>query len=102
MSFNPVEELKNIVKEIEDKVPVEIENQLREKSEYLMENGIIVPMHVGNTQWTLKTASEWLLSQFVGIVEKAKEEKKIYAAFGTWLQHVYHFVIDNKVNLPEE
>lgn len=102
MSFNPIRELKQLVAEIEGKVPTEIENELRKKVEYLKENEITDTMHVGRTAWTQKTAAEWLLSMFIGIVEKAKDDSRIYISFGTWLHHSYHFVIDNKAGLAEE
>lgn len=102
MGFNPVKELTDVVKEIEGKVPTEIEKYLYQKVDFLKTNGITETMHVGNTSWTRKTASEWLLSQFIGIIEKAKTDTRMYVAFGTWLEHVYHFVINNKAGLPEE
>lgn len=101
MSFNAIEELKSLVTEIEGKIPTKIEDVLKEKVEHLRANGITAVMHVGRTDWTQTYASEWLLGQFVGIVEKAQDSEKHYNSFGSWLQHVYHFVIDNKANLKE-
>jgi hypothetical protein len=100
--FNPIEELKNLVQEIEGKIPTKIEDLLIEKKEFYEKNGIIKNMHVGETNWTKVKASEWLLSMFIGLVEKGIEDERYYNGFGTWLNHVYHFIINDKANLPEE
>ena len=99
MGFDPIEELKGLVKEIEGKVPTDILDTLDKKVNYLELHGIHDRMHIGKTDWDLISASEWLLSMFIGIVKKGKEDKRNFNAFGSWLNHVYHFVIDNKQNL---
>ncbi|MDF2534031.1 MAG: hypothetical protein K0R18_188 [Bacillales bacterium] len=99
MEFNCVETLKQLVQDIEGKMPTSIIDLLDEKVEYLIDNGITENMHIGKTDWDLISASEWLLSMFIGIVKKGKEKDVYFNAFGSWLTHVYHFVIDNKADL---
>lgn len=99
MEFNAVQELKDLVQNIEGKVPTSIIELLDEKVEHYLANGITQNMHVGKTDWDLLSASEWLLSMFIGIVENGKKDTKYFGAFGSWLTHVYHFVIDNKAEL---
>ena len=97
--FDAVEEIKKLIGEIEGKIPTQIIELLDEKCSYFAENGIEKNMHVGRTEWTKKQAAEWLLSMFIGIVEKGKEDQRYFNTFGNWLSHVYHFIIDNKAGL---
>lgn len=99
MGFDPVQELKDLVKEIEGKVPTDIIDELDKKVLKYELHGIHERIHVSRTDWDLKSAAEWLLGQFIGIVKKGKENKLYFNNFGPWLKHVYHFVIDNKANL---
>ncbi|AEO93392.1 gp130 [Bacillus phage G] len=96
MNFDPIKELKDLVVEIEGKVPTDIIDLLDKKVEYYKSNGIHDRMHIGKTDWDLVSASEWLLSMFIGIIKKGKEDKRNFNVFGNWLEHVYHFVINNK------
>lgn len=102
MNFDPIATITTIAKKIEGEVPTSLESYFIDQVKFLKENGIENNMHVGQTQWTRTTASEWLLSQFIGIIEKAQEDQRIYSALGTWLTHSYHFVIDNKVGLLDK
>lgn len=102
MIFNPINEIKLVVEFIENKNPKDLEDYFDEKVEALLASGITEDMHIGRTEWTVTQASEWLLSMFIGICKKGKEDQRIYNSFGSWLQHVYHFVINNNGNLPIE
>lgn len=97
--FDPIQEVKDLVKEIEGKVPTDILDVLEKKAHYYELHGINDRMHIGKTDWDLVSASEWLLSQFIGIVNKGKENKRNFNVFGSWLTHVYYFIIDNKQGL---
>ena len=99
MSFDQIKELKELVEEIEGKVPTDIIEDLDKKVAFYRENGIHSKMHIGRTEWDLVSASEWLLSMFVGIVDKGKEDERYFNGFGSWLTHVYYFVIENKQGL---
>lgn len=100
--FNAVKEITDLANEIEGKIPTQIIDVLDNKCKFFIENGITQNMHIGKTDWTKNEAAEWLLSMFLGIVEKGKEDQRYFNAFGSWLTHVYHFVINNEANLPEE
>lgn len=99
VEFDAVDELKKLVGEIEGKMPTDLTDLFDERVERYLKNGIVRDMHVGRTEWTLRQAAEWLLSMFIGIVERGRMNPKYYNAFGVWLRHVYHFVIENKANL---
>ncbi|MNV58270.1 hypothetical protein D3C71_1506330 [compost metagenome] len=99
LNFNAAETLKEIVNDIEGKLPTDMEEYFDEKINYLTNNGINDRMHVGRTEWTIELVSEWLLSMFMGIAQRGKENELYYNNFGPWLEHVYHFVINNKANL---
>lgn len=101
MSFDPIIEIKSIAEYIEGKTPFELEDYFDEKVNYLKQNGIHSLIHVNETNWNRKKAAEWLLGQFIGIVEKAKNNVSVYNTFGTWLKHVNHFVIENKAGLED-
>ncbi|MNJ90151.1 hypothetical protein D3C87_77450 [compost metagenome] len=98
-NFNPVEELKILVTEIEGKMPTDIVDLLEARAEKYLTNDIVLKMHIGKTDWDLKSASEWLLSMFIGIVQRGRENPTNYNAFENWLIHVYHFVINNNTGL---
>ncbi|MNC13562.1 hypothetical protein D3C75_613140 [compost metagenome] len=99
LEFNAVQTLKDIVNDIEGKSPADLVKYFDEKVVFLKSNDINDKMHIGRTDWTIQFAAEWLLSMFIGIVEKGKEDQRLYNSFGSWLQHAYHFVIDNKAGL---
>lgn len=99
MNFNPEKELRELVKEVEGKVPTDIIGFLENKVNYLQLHGIHDRMHIGKTDWDIVSASEWLLSMFIGIVTKGKEDQRNFNLFGNWLTHVYYFVIENKQDL---
>lgn len=102
MVFSAVEALEKLVQEIEGKVPTEITDFFDEEVEFLKANGIHDMMHIGKTEWTRKEAAEWLLSMFIGTVEKGRQNIAYYGTFPNWLTHADHFVIKNTANLPEE
>ena len=95
--MNVIDELKDLALYIEGKVPTDIEEYIEEKVFYFKQNGIHNNMHVGKDgDWKKEEIAEWLLSQFVGTVEKARENKLVYNSLGTWLKYVYHYIIDQK------
>lgn len=99
MNFDPVQEIKDLVKEIEGQVPTEIIDELDKKVNHYQLNGLHDRMHIGRTEWDLVSAAEWLLSMFIGIIKKGKQDLKNFNVFGNWLAHVYYFIIDNKQDL---
>lgn len=98
-NFDPVQEVKDLVKEIEGKIPTEILEVLEKKCNHYELHGIHDRIHIGKNDWDLKSASEWLLGMFMGIVKKGKEDNRNFNVFGNWLNHVYYFIIENKQDL---
>lgn len=99
MNFDPIQELKDLVKEVEGKVPTEMIEELDKKVNHFKLHGMHDRMHIGRTEWDLNSASEWLISMFIGIIQKGKENPTNFNVFGNWLTHVYYFVINNKQDL---
>jgi hypothetical protein len=97
LSFNPLEELKVLVSNIKDKMPTDIEEYLQEKSEYYKENGIHDRMHIGKEgDWKDQEIAEWLLSMYVGIVDRAKNHKVQYNSFVKWIEYANHYAVNQK------
>lgn len=95
--FNPIEELKLLVSKIEAKTPTDIEDYLQEQSEYYQKNGIHDRMHIGKDgDWKDQEIAEWLLSMYVGIVDRGRKEESQYNHFVKWIKYVNHYIINKK------
>ena len=99
MSFDVIEEIKQIAQYVDGKMPTDIEDYLHERVHFFEKNGIMKDMHIGKDgEWTKKEIAEWLASMFNGSVNKAKENKIYYNTLGTWLKYVNHYITND--NLP--